>query len=186
MDELSKAERQQAQFHKMTETPIAPLVIKLGIPTTISMLVTSIYNLADTFFIGQYGAGPRNVSDQVFNAASTSASGAVGVVFGLMAIIQAFGFMFGQGSGSISSRALGAKECSIRPASSIPSCSSAMTASVRAVPRMSISVASRTTSSRTSSFMARRLLSSCVRCSRPTKSSRSIFRTSPNGCTRSS
>ena len=110
MDELSKAERQQAQFHKMTETPIAPLVIRLGIPTTISMLVTSIYNLADTFFIGQYGAGPRNVSDQVFNAASTSASGAVGVVFGLMAIIQAFGFMFGQGSGSISSRALGAKE----------------------------------------------------------------------------
>ena len=88
-------DRQKAQFKKMTETPIAPLVIKLGIPTTISMLVTSIYNMADTFFIGKYG---------------TSASGAVGVVFGLMAIIQAFGFMYGQGSGSISSRALGARE----------------------------------------------------------------------------
>ena len=88
-------DRQKAQFKKMTETPIAPLVIKLGIPTTISMLVTSIYNMADTFFIGKYG---------------TSASGAVGIVFGLMAIIQAFGFMYGQGSGSISSRALGARE----------------------------------------------------------------------------
>lgn len=94
----------------MTETPIAPLVIKLGIPTTISMLVTSVYNLADTFFIGKYGAGAVAMSEEELSAASTSASGAIGVVFGLMAIIQAFGFMFGQGSGSISSRALGAKE----------------------------------------------------------------------------
>ncbi len=86
--------KQARQYQKMTETPIAPLVLKLGIPTTISMLVTSVYNMADTFFIGKYG---------------TSASGAVGVVFGLMAIIQAFGFMFGQGSGSICSRALGAR-----------------------------------------------------------------------------
>jgi len=87
--------KQARQYQKMTETPIAPLVLKLGIPTTISMLVTSVYNMADTFFIGKYG---------------TSASGAVGVVFGLMAIIQAFGFMFGQGSGSICSRALGARK----------------------------------------------------------------------------
>lgn len=95
MQDQEMADRQKAQFEKMTKTPIAPLVIRLGIPTTISMLVTSVYNMADTFFIGKYG---------------TSASGAVGVVFGLMAIIQAFGFMYGQGSGSISSRALGAKE----------------------------------------------------------------------------
>ena len=88
-------DRQALQYKKMTETPVGPLVIKLGIPTTISMLVTSVYNMADTFFIGKYG---------------TSASGAVGVVFGLMAIIQAFGFMYGQGSGSICSRALGAKD----------------------------------------------------------------------------
>lgn len=87
--------RQTKQFEKMTQTPIPKLVIKLGIPTTISMLVTSVYNMADTFFVGKYG---------------TSASGAVGVVFGLMAIIQAFGFMFGQGAGSTASRALGAKE----------------------------------------------------------------------------
>ena len=92
MDEVS---REKKQFEKMTQTPIPKLVIQLGIPTTISMLVTSVYNMADTYFVGKYG---------------TSASGAIGVVFGLMAIIQAFGFMYGQGAGSISSRALGAKD----------------------------------------------------------------------------
>lgn len=86
---------QSKQFIKMTQTPVPNLVIQLGIPTTISMLVTSVYNMADTFFVGKYG---------------TSASGAIGVVFGLMAIIQAFGFMYGQGAGSISSRALGEKD----------------------------------------------------------------------------
>ena len=110
MNDQEMADRQRAQFIKMTETPIAPLVIKLGIPTTISMLVTSIYNMADTFFIGQYGIGVVDETVTDVSAASTSASGAVGVVFVLMAIIQAFGFMYGQGSGSISSRALGAKE----------------------------------------------------------------------------
>lgn len=79
----------------MTETPVSKLVIKLGIPTTISMLVTNIYNMADTYFVGTLG---------------TSASGAVGVVFGLMAIIQAFGFTLGHGAGSIISRKLGAHE----------------------------------------------------------------------------
>ena len=72
--------------------------------------MTSIYNMADTFFIGRYGIGVVDETVTDVSAASTSASGAVGVVFGLMAIIQAFGFMYGQGSGSISSRALGAKE----------------------------------------------------------------------------
>lgn len=89
------AKEQSAQYRKMTETPVSKLIITLGIPTTISMLVTSIYNMADTYFVGQIG---------------TSASGAIGVVFGLMAIIQAFGFMFGHGAGSIISRRLGAKD----------------------------------------------------------------------------
>ncbi len=84
-----------AQYQKMTETKISKLIIMLGIPTTISMLVTSVYNMADTYFVGEEG---------------NSASGAIGVVFGLMSIIQAFGFMFGQGAGSIASRALGAKD----------------------------------------------------------------------------
>lgn len=86
---------QSRQYKKMTETPIPKLVVSLGIPTTISMLVTNIYNMADTHFVGKEG---------------TSASGAVGVVFGLMAIIQAFGFMFGHGAGSIISRRLGSKD----------------------------------------------------------------------------
>ena len=83
------------QYEKMTKWPIPKLVITLGIPTTISMLVTNIYNMADTYFVSELG---------------NSASGAVGVVFGLMAIIQAFGFMFGHGAGSIIARKLGEKD----------------------------------------------------------------------------
>ena len=84
-----------SQYEKMTQTPIPKLVITLSIPSIISMLINNIYNLVDTAFVGRLG---------------TSASGAVGVVFGFMAIIQAFGFMFGQGSGSILSRALGRRD----------------------------------------------------------------------------
>ena len=83
------------QYDKMTKTPIPRLVLTLSIPSIISMLVTNIYNLVDTAFVGRLG---------------TSASGAVGIVFSFMAIIQAFGFMFGQGAGSILSRALGARD----------------------------------------------------------------------------
>ena len=83
------------EYIKMTQTPIPKLVITLGIPTMVSMLVTNIYNMADTYFVSTLG---------------TSASGAVGVVFGLMAIIQAIGFMFGHGAGSIIARKLGEKK----------------------------------------------------------------------------
>lgn len=87
--------KKMTYYEKMSKAPIAPLILTLSIPTVISMLITNIYNLVDTAFVGLLG---------------TSASGAVGVVFGFMAIIQAFGFMFGQGSGSILSRSLGAKD----------------------------------------------------------------------------
>ena len=90
-----RTDMETQQYKKMTETPVPRLIITLGIPTTISMLVTNIYNMADTYFVGKIG---------------TSASGAVGIVFGLMAIIQAFGFMFGHGAGSIISRRLGARD----------------------------------------------------------------------------
>ena len=83
-----------AQFDRMTKTPVERLVITLSVPTIISMLVSNIYNLVDTAFVGSLG---------------NSASGAVGVVFGFMAILQAIGFMFGQGSGSLVSRSLGAQ-----------------------------------------------------------------------------
>ncbi len=86
---------QNGQFQKMTQTPVGKLIATLSVPTIISMLVTSVYNIADTFFVSKLG---------------TSASGAVGIVFSLMAIIQAIGFTFGMGSGSWISRLLGAKE----------------------------------------------------------------------------
>lgn len=82
------------KFKRMTETPINKLVLTLAVPTIISMLTTSIYNMADTFFVSQI---------------STSASGAVGVAFPLMMIIQAIGFTLGMGSGNYISRLLGQK-----------------------------------------------------------------------------
>ena len=85
----------KSQYEKMTGDPIPRLIVKLSVPTILSMLVTNIYNLVDTAFVGRLG---------------TSESGAVGVVFGYMAIIQAIGFMFGQGAGSISARLMGARD----------------------------------------------------------------------------
>ncbi|MCM1161664.1 MAG: MATE family efflux transporter [Roseburia sp.] len=85
-------ERENQQYIKMTETKIPKLIISLAIPTIISMLITSVYNMADTFFVSRLGA---------------SASGAIGIVFSLMAIIQAVGFTLGMGSGSTISRLLG-------------------------------------------------------------------------------
>lgn len=81
----------------MTETPVEKLVCKLAVPTIISMLVSSFYNMADTFFLGQ-------TDDSVI------ATGAVGVVFPLMAIIQAIGFFFGHGCSNYISRKLGSRE----------------------------------------------------------------------------
>ena len=85
----------RAQYQRMTEDSVVGLIAKLSVPTILSMLVTNIYNLVDTAFVGRLG---------------TSQSGAVGVIFGYMAIIQAVGFMFGQGAGSISARLMGARE----------------------------------------------------------------------------
>lgn len=85
---------QRQKFVQMTEAPVEPLICKMAMPTIISMLITSIYNMADTFFVGKLG---------------TSATGAVGVIFPLMAFIQAIGFFFGQGSGNYISRQLGAQ-----------------------------------------------------------------------------
>ena len=86
---------EELQFNKMVKTPVKKLVLGLAVPTTISMLVTAIYNMADTYFVGQLGK---------------SASGAVGVVFSFMAIIQAIGFTLGMGGGSYISSLLGLKK----------------------------------------------------------------------------
>ena len=84
---------QNEKYIQMTTAPVGRLIGRLAVPTVITMLITSIYNMADTFFVGQLN--------------NTSATGAVGVVFSFMAIIQACGFLCGQGSGNYISRMLG-------------------------------------------------------------------------------
>lgn len=90
---MGAEEQRQQKFDRMTKTPIPRLIGELAVPTIISMLVTSFYNMADTFFVGKI---------------NTSATAAVGIVFPLMAMIQAFGFFCGHGSGNYISRQLGA------------------------------------------------------------------------------
>lgn len=96
-DTSEKTSVQQAQneYQTMTQSPVEKLIVRLAVPTIISMMVSSIYNTADTYFVSRIG---------------TSASGAVGIVFSLMALYQAIGYMCGHGSGSYISRSLGAKD----------------------------------------------------------------------------
>lgn len=81
-------------YKKMTQTPVAKLVVTLGIPTTVSMLITNLYNLADTYFVGTLGE---------------SQQGAIGVLFTLQSIIQAVAFMLGHGSGTFVAKELADK-----------------------------------------------------------------------------
>jgi len=89
------SDKTEQKLIKMTQTPIPKLITGLAVPTVITMLVTALYNMADTYFVSGLG------NDQ---------TGAVGVVFPVMAIIQAVGFFFGQGSGNFISRSLGKKD----------------------------------------------------------------------------
>ena len=86
-------EEQEQKFHQLTEEPVSRVISHLAVPCIISMLVTAFYNMADTFFVGMLR--------------SNAATGAVGVVFSMMAVIQAVGFFFGHGSGNFISRELG-------------------------------------------------------------------------------
>lgn len=79
----------------LTTAPVSKAILTMAVPTIIGMLVTSVYSLVDTFYVGRI---------------STEATAAVGVVFPVMTIIQAFGFLFGQGSGTYISRSLGRKD----------------------------------------------------------------------------
>lgn len=90
-----EARKKEDRYTHLTQTPVPRLITELSIPTIISMLVTGIYNTADTYFVGRI---------------STNATAAVGVVFSVMALIQAFGFFCGHGSGNYMSRKLGAGE----------------------------------------------------------------------------
>lgn len=78
-------EKSEAYYNKMKYTPILKLIVLLAIPTTISMLITNIYNAVDTYFVGTLGEAPQ---------------AATGILFTLQAIIQAFAFMLGHGSGT--------------------------------------------------------------------------------------
>ena len=91
---MSRTMTQEERYRMMTEKPVSRLIPGLAVPTIISMLITSIYNMADTFFVSQI---------------NTSASAAVGIIFSLMAMIQAVGFTLGMGAGNYISRSLGAK-----------------------------------------------------------------------------
>lgn len=87
-------------FHRdnyvfLTTAPVGKVILTMAVPTIISMLVTSIYNIVDTFYVGRI---------------STQATAAVGIVFPVMSVVQAFGFYFGQGSGTYISRKLGSRE----------------------------------------------------------------------------
>lgn len=92
LDEKAKIDNKR---EKMINEPVEKLVCKMAIPTIISMLVSALYNFADTFFVGKIG--------------SSTATGAVGIVFSYMAIIQAVGCFFGHGSGNFISREIGKK-----------------------------------------------------------------------------
>ena len=88
----------------LTKGPVGKVIIRMAVPTIISMLVTSVYNLVDSYYVGQI---------------NTQATAAVGVAFPVMSVMQAVGFFFGQGTGTYISRLLGAKHSS--EASSIAS-----------------------------------------------------------------
>ena len=87
--------RHRNNYEYLTTAPISKVIPSMAVPTILSMMVTSVYNLADTYFVSQI---------------NTQSTAAVGIVFTVMSVLQAFGFFFGHGSGNYISRALGAKE----------------------------------------------------------------------------
>ena len=93
MSKVSRTPEEQRTY--MLETPIPKLITTLAAPTILTMLITALYNMADTYFVSQI---------------NTSASGAVGVVFSIMTIIQAVGFTVGMGTGSIAAQLMGKED----------------------------------------------------------------------------
>ena len=92
---MKKTKKTRDNYTFLTEAPVHKVVFTMAIPTIISMLSTSMYNLADTYFVGSI---------------NTQSVAAVGVSFAMMAVIQAVGFFYGHGAGNYISRKLGAKE----------------------------------------------------------------------------
>ena len=92
---MAELTAEQKKYRQMTEEPVSRVIPRLALPGIVSMLVTSIYNMADTYFVSQL---------------SRSASGAVGVVLSLMTLIQAIGFMLGMGAGVMLAQMLGRRD----------------------------------------------------------------------------
>ena len=86
---------QDKKFLMMTTQPVEKLVSRLAVPSIITMMISAIYNMADTFYVARI---------------NVQSPAAVGVVFSYMAFIQAVAFFFGQGSANYISRALGARD----------------------------------------------------------------------------
>ena len=84
----------EEKYEEMTQTPVRRLVLRMAVPTTLSMMVTSFYNVVDAAFVGHL---------------STESTAGIGVAFAYMIVIQALGFFFGHGSGNYISRQLGAR-----------------------------------------------------------------------------
>ena len=94
-DTKSDILKSELRYKRMTETPVPRLVLSLAVPTIISMCISAIYNIVDSWFVGHI---------------STVATAGVGVAFAYQSLIQATGFFFGHGSGNYMSRALGARD----------------------------------------------------------------------------
>ena len=81
-------------YEFLTQAPVSRVILTMAVPTIVSMLVTCLYTIVDTYFVGQL---------------NTQSTAAVGIVFSLMCLIQAIGSFYGHGSGSYMSRELGAR-----------------------------------------------------------------------------
>lgn len=86
---------QEEKVDYMTTEKVPKLICSLAVPTIISMLVTTFYNMVDTFFVGKI---------------NNQATAAVGVVFSIMTLMQALGFFFGHGAGNYISRKMGERK----------------------------------------------------------------------------
>ena len=86
--------QQEEKYLRMTTFPVKKLVGELAVPSIVSMLISSVYNIVDTFFVGHL---------------DTQSTAALGIVFSYMAFIQAMAFFFGQGAGNFISRSLGSR-----------------------------------------------------------------------------
>lgn len=93
---IAEMNEKKSRRERILTEPILPLLIKMSVPTIIGMLINMIYNLTDTFFIGQLN--------------NKSMTAAIGIVFSFVSFIQAIGFWFGYGSGNVMSRKIGEQE----------------------------------------------------------------------------